>query len=293
MIADATLRVCGELEAVTIGLTRTIPKVSVIVPTCDRPEYLAEALGSIAAQTEPSFECIVVDDGSRAPAALPFDDPRFRLIRHHTNLGVAAARNTGLRTAIGEYVAFLDDDDLWAPARLDHALRHAAPGVVVVCSCGRVGSNRVDAPVLRPPLAQTILETSTPNLGAVLVPLRSCPDFDSRFAACEDLDWWLRLAPSVRPVVTTDAGWLWREHDGPRGRVGTQARIDGSLRLMAQHSQYFSDRPAAAAYRWARIGWLARAVGNRRLMCSAAARAVRLHPRPRTLARSVRVVVGR
>ena len=185
----------GALEVVTITVSVLAPRVSVIVPTYGRPEYLSEALQSIAMQTEPAFECIVVDDGSEVPARLPFLDSRFRLVRHHSNRGVAAARNTALRAATAEYVAFLDDDDLWSPTRLEEALRRATPDAVVVCAVGRVGSSRIDVPKLRPPLAETILESSPPSLGAVLVPRQICPEFDTRYEACEDLDWWLKLAP--------------------------------------------------------------------------------------------------
>lgn len=268
-------------------------KVSVIVPTHNRPEFLAEALHSVAAQTERSFECIVVDDGSAEPVRLPFADVRFRLVRSESSQGVAAARNLGIQRATGDYVAFLDDDDLWAPTRLQHALNQAKPGVVVICALGRVGSSRVDIPVLVQPLADTILNRSPPNLGAVIVARDACPEFDTRYAACEDLDWWLRLAPKVRPVVTRDAGWLWRQHDGPRGSVSAQARIDGSLHLLRHHDDYFNRHRTAAAYRWVRIGWLARASGQRSLTFRAGCRAFTAYPRLRTAARVVRMFIGK
>lgn len=267
--------------------------ISVIVPTYNRPRFLAEALRSVAAQTERSFECIVVDDGSDEPAQLIQRDSRFRLVRHETCRGVAAARNTGIEAATGDYLAFLDDDDLWTPTRLTEALPRAEPDVVVVCALGRVGSGRVDLPYLRHPLADTILDRSPPNLGAILVARSACPNFDTAYAACEDLDWWLRLAPHVRPVLTTDAAWLWRQHDGPRGTVGAQARIDGSLRLMSEHHEYFLEHPAAAAYRWIRIGWLARSLGQHGLALHAGRRAITRYPRPRTVGRAARLAIGR
>lgn len=92
------------------------PEVSVVVPSYNSGHFLEWTLASIAAQTFKNFECIVVDDCSTddsiAKAKKHFSDPRFRLIRHKMNVGLSGARNTGLRAARGEFVAFLDADDL-------------------------------------------------------------------------------------------------------------------------------------------------------------------------------------
>ncbi|MBI4259617.1 MAG: glycosyltransferase family 2 protein, partial [Actinobacteria bacterium] len=97
------------------------PLFSVIVPTHGRPAYLAEALASVAAQTIEDWEAVVVDDASPEPVEVP-DDPRFRLVRRDENGGPGAARNSGLAAATGRYIAFLDDDDLFTPDRLEVAL---------------------------------------------------------------------------------------------------------------------------------------------------------------------------
>ena len=95
-----------------------MPLVSVIVPTFQRPEFLQAALGSVLRQTVKDFEVLVVDDGSAmdlAPLVNALDDGRIRYLRHESNRGEAAARNTGIRGARGDYLAFLDDDDEWFP----------------------------------------------------------------------------------------------------------------------------------------------------------------------------------
>src|SRR6476661_2260120 len=97
------------------------PTFTVIVPTYGRPEFLADALASIVAQSFADFECIVVDDASPEPASLPADS-RLRVIRREFNGGPPAARNTGIEAARGRYVAFLDDDDVWTRRRLEDAL---------------------------------------------------------------------------------------------------------------------------------------------------------------------------
>ncbi len=99
------------------------PLVSVVVPTYNRAYCLPRTVDSALAQTHPSVEVIIVDDGSTDDtsdlvAARYGDDARVRLIRR-TNGGVSAARNTGLGDARGDYVALLDSDDVWEPWKLE------------------------------------------------------------------------------------------------------------------------------------------------------------------------------
>jgi CDP-glycerol glycerophosphotransferase len=103
------------------------PRVSVVVPIYNVGPYLAPCLGSIASQSLKNLEVIVVDDGStdESPAiARNFvdRDPRFRLV-HQDNAGLGAARNTGLAHATGEFLAFVDGDDLLPPEAYGSLLR--------------------------------------------------------------------------------------------------------------------------------------------------------------------------
>lgn len=271
----------------------TAPRVSVVVPTFGRPEFLAEALTSVARQTMGDLECIVVDDGSPGPVSLPFADGRFRLVRHEQNLGIAAARNTGLSAATGEYVAFLDDDDLWTERRLELALADVRPGVIAVCAAGRVGSDRVDVAQVVEPSSCTVMDRNPPSMGSTLLLRSECLPFDPRYRACEDLDWWVRMSRTSRVSAGSGVGWLWRRHSNVRAGHGAQARIDGSLLLLADHADFFGERPRALAYRWIRIGWLSRGVGDNAGARRAALRAVRASPVPRTVARAARLLVGR
>ena len=103
-----------------------MPAISVVIPTFNRVDSLARAVDSVLAQTVGDFEVIVVDDApSETTARLVRDHPdeRVRLVRHEENRGVAAARNTGIAAAAGSYIGFLDDDDVWLPAKLERQLR--------------------------------------------------------------------------------------------------------------------------------------------------------------------------
>lgn len=98
-----------------------VPRVSVIVPTSNRSALLRRAVGSILAQTLGDFEIIIVDDASiddTQQVVKAFGDDKIRYVRHHAKKGAAAARNTGIVSSRGKYIAFLDDDDEWFPEKL-------------------------------------------------------------------------------------------------------------------------------------------------------------------------------
>src|SRR5918995_1163359 len=104
-----------------------MPLVTVVVPTRNRPRLLQRTLQSILAQQAlADLEVIVVDDGSWPNGAPePATDARVRVVRHQTRAGVAAARNRGIALARGRWIAFCDDDDVWAPDKLVRQLEVA------------------------------------------------------------------------------------------------------------------------------------------------------------------------
>ena len=111
--------------------------VSCVIPVFNGERYLSEAISSVFGQTHSSIEIIVVDDGStdRTPRILEEMGGRIRSARQ-ANAGPAAARNRGIEMARGDYVAFLDADDLWLPAKTETQLRcfERNPGVAVCTS---------------------------------------------------------------------------------------------------------------------------------------------------------------
>jgi glycosyltransferase involved in cell wall biosynthesis len=95
---------------------------SVIIPAFRGGRHLEAAIQSVLTQTCKDLELVVVDDASPdgvAEVVGLFSDPRLRLLRHDMNRGASAARNTGIRASRGDVVAFLDQDDLYDPARLE------------------------------------------------------------------------------------------------------------------------------------------------------------------------------
>ena len=103
-----------------------MPAVSIIIPTYNRGHVLGRAIQSVLAQTYQDFDLIIIDDGSTDETeklVKSFNSEMIRYIRHNENKGPAAARNTGIQLASGDYIAFLDSDDEWMPEKLEKQMR--------------------------------------------------------------------------------------------------------------------------------------------------------------------------
>lgn len=113
-------------------------RTSVILPVFNSEATVERAVRSVLSQTDRDFELLIIDDGSSdgsADVLAAVSDARVSILRHSENRGISAARNTGLKHARGDFIAFLDADDEWAPSFLwrMHASRGDAEAVV----CGR------------------------------------------------------------------------------------------------------------------------------------------------------------
>lgn len=123
------------------------PLFSVILPTYNRAAQLQEAIQSVLHQTFEEFELLVVDDASTDDTQKVIeriDGVRVRYLLHSTNRGASAARNTGIREAQGDFLAFLDSDDRWHPTKLEKQVEklRRVPSEVGVIYCGTRTLNR-------------------------------------------------------------------------------------------------------------------------------------------------------
>lgn len=121
---------------------QTLPTVSVVIATYNRASLVPRAIASVLRQTFQDFEIIVVDDGSpdnTKEVVTSIADLRIRYIRHEKNKGLPAGRNTGIRAALGEYIAFLDDDDQWREDKLEKQVSAMATYDAVVCAAQASG----------------------------------------------------------------------------------------------------------------------------------------------------------
>lgn len=183
--------------------------VSVIIPCYNRLEQTISAARSALVQTVSPLEVIIVDDASSDQTS-EFDftsiDKRVRSVRHHTNQGGGAARNSGLDAAAGEWVALLDSDDLWVPDKLERQFAKlndplkldlfAAANVLMVIDGKPIGPYNKFPPRKHEPISEFFLihggtfQTSTLLLPTVTA--RKCR-FDPRLRRHQDWDFVLRL----------------------------------------------------------------------------------------------------
>jgi glycosyltransferase involved in cell wall biosynthesis len=188
------------------------PTVSVVIPTYNQASLLPEAIASVCAQQWPNLEIIVVDDGSTDDTQKVLNqlssERSLRWFRQN-NAGAAAARNRGIHAATGEWIAFLDADDFWLPAKLaiqfEQLEKHGADFSFTNSRLRFENGHESElrCPIVERPLFHQLL---TGNLfGTPTVVLRkSCFDrvglFDEQLRTGEDWDMWLRLASTFTHV---------------------------------------------------------------------------------------------
>jgi glycosyltransferase involved in cell wall biosynthesis len=191
-----------------------VPQVSVVVPTLGRP-LLALALRSALGQRGVDLEVIVVDDGSGGrprPLLERIGDPRVRMLGHDRRRGIAAARNTGVAEAHGAWVAFLDDDDLWAPDKLARQLDRAQAEGRDWVYAGAVGvddRHRVlhvepsigPEEVVRRLPRRNVVPAGSSNVAVRAAALAAAGPFDTGLHSTEDWDLFIRLARRGPPAA--------------------------------------------------------------------------------------------
>lgn len=185
-------------------MTRNL--VSVIIPTRNRATMVREAVESVLAQKDAPYELIVVDDGSEdnTPRLLAAYGDTVRILRREGPGGVSAARNLGIMAARGEWIAFLDSDDLWLPGKLRAQLDYfKLQPDMPICQTEEIwihkGRRRNPKRYHAKPSGwcfERLLERCLVSPSAVMLH-RSLFDevglFDESLPACEDYDMWLRI----------------------------------------------------------------------------------------------------
>lgn len=186
-----------------------MPKVSVIVPAYNQAKYLKQTLNSVLNQTYNDWECVIVNDGSTdntAKIAKNYvkKDKRFKYI-YQKNKGLAGARNTGIKTSQGEYIGFLDSDDLWKPSMLEKTVTFLAGNhktSIVSGAWSYVDKNgklisRKNGPAKCENYLVELLFGNLFPVHALLIKKAvfiDCGFFDSSLPSSEDWDMWLRVA---------------------------------------------------------------------------------------------------
>ena len=265
---------------------RSPTTVSVVVPTHDRSQMLQACVRSVLAQEDVDLELIVVDDGSsdETQATLAgIGDSRLSVIKHERSRGVAAARNAGIRAARGRWVAFLDDDDLWAPTKLVRQVQAGEDAAAGFVYCGAVvfsdGTDTVvpDRPVPSPDSVLRRCRSGNPFPGGASAQiarrdlLESTGGFDEKLRRIADWDMWIRLIQRA-PVAAVDevlVGYRFHELNMTLGNPGpwlaelalvrTKCQCDDQHRDVAidgvGFSYWLAQNQRRAGHRW-RAAWV-------------------------------------
>lgn len=204
-----------------------MPKVSVHIPCYNGEKYIAEALQSVLDQTFHDFEIIVVNDGStdRTEDIIKgFCDERIKYY-YQENIGLARTRNRQLELSNGELIAFLDQDDLWLPRKLEKQipLFEKNPDVGLVSSdtifFDITGKEQQIYKKQKPPRGRVFRQLLTRNfLGLVSVVIRRnvldnlSESFDNRFTASSDIDLFLRICHDYEFDYVDEPLAKWRMH---------------------------------------------------------------------------------
>lgn len=206
----------------------THPRVTVVIPTKDRVALLRTTLRTILGQRGVELEIVIVDDGSspdNAAAIAALQDETVRIIRNGTSRGVAAARNQGIDAARAELVAFCDDDDLWAPSKLETQIaaltdtgRDWAYTGAVKFEQGPTIWQYMPAPtpaqVLSDLANRCIIPAGASNVVADRNALEAVGGFDEGLSHLADWDLWLKLLEHGVPASVPGIYVGYRLHPG-------------------------------------------------------------------------------
>lgn len=220
---------------------KVTPLVSVVIPAYNGARYIAEAVESVYKQSYDNWELIVIDDGSTDNTRAVLD-PYMARIRYsyQENKGTPAARNAGVAEAKGELIAFLDNDDLWLPEKLELQVQAIQrwPECALVFTDGKIFSDRgirrhsvisrrldewirecrtADPLVIKGWLTREFYYLNHISSASSVLVSRECIEsigsFDETIDVADDYDLWLRIALRYPVLFLPSCLYLWRERD--------------------------------------------------------------------------------
>lgn len=248
---------------------RDDPLVTVVIPTWNRCRLVAEAVASVVVQGYRNRELIVVDDGSTDDTVRRLEEfglPNLTIVRSPHTGHLGRLRNLGVRAGAGEFVAFLDSDDLWCPTKLERqmaALQGSRAGwsyceYALVSETGRrLPLRSGKAPAISGRIVRALLTEETGVCPCTLVVRRTLYDAiggfreDDRIPYRGDVDIALRLARNSEAIAVAETLALVREHSG---------RMTRDIATPHEHSAvvyelFLRDEPDKELRRLAKQGW--------------------------------------
>ena len=272
---------------------RTVPRVSVVIPTHNRSGFLRRAVRSVLGQTFQDFEIVIVDDASSddtREVVASLGDPRIRYFRHEHNRRIAGARNTGVSNSTGEYIAFLDDDDEWRRDKLEKQvdmLDTSAPTVgAVYAAFARVDVAsgevvNISQVVKRGHILHDLCSRNWVGTASTVCVRRRCFEevglFDESVAFGEEYDMWIRIAHrfDFRYIDEVLVGYGLHARRLSRN---FDVMMNGLKRQLAKYDTFFASDPVNHSRRYMSLGRLCCYSGNARAGRRAFWKAIKLWP---------------
>jgi glycosyltransferase involved in cell wall biosynthesis len=283
-------------------------KVSVIIPADNAMNYLPATLKSVLQQTFIDFEVLIVGDGNTDHLLEWTDllvDPRVKLIFQKAQ-GIAAARNTGVAEAQGEYIAFLDTDDLWESTKLEKQVNYLEDNPKIglvhtnivlvnwqVKSLDRITTFNAEDDALKQLLEQNAVMTSSVMVRSSC--LKTVGEFDINLRSSEDWDMWVRIAARYPCAVIKEPLVYYRE-DTKNTKKNWQI-LEQDLQLLERVFQSVSKELVSLknrSYGYANINlaWKALRNGDRQQARYFQKQAIAFHPRLRYSTQCIRLNIA-
>ncbi|MEW5860942.1 MAG: glycosyltransferase [Cyanobacteriota bacterium] len=275
-------------------------KISVIVPTLNAERTILRTIKSVLQQTFPNYELIVINDGSsdRTLELLnTIEDPRVKIFSY-SNGGLPVARNRGISHATGNFITFLDADDLWTPDKLELQFialqQHPEAGVVYswtqfMDNQGKYFHGGKSVFFKGNVYANLLLGNFIDSGSNVLIrrqAIESVGEFDPTLASCEDWDYWLRLAARWPFVVVPKPQILYRQSSGAMSsKIEVMKKyhlivVERAFQAAPPELQYLKNRSLANIYQFLAHLCLTRipGAGGAKQAADNLKSAIRLHP---------------
>jgi len=254
----------------------------VVIPTRNRHDLLERAIKSVEAQELPVHEIIVVDEASEPPVDKKAG--ATTIIRHSSPRGPGAARNVGAEHATGDIIAFLDDDDMWLPAKtalVSRAFEEITDAGAVFHAVAFKPPRDPTQPslkILDEPVKRMLLARPPHPSGlAVTADLMSRVRFDEQIPGAADLDFNIRIAEMSLVVEIEEVLALHGSRPMGGSDVSIDRRIEGRLFMRQRHSKYFED-PEVSRHHEYRLGHLYRRSGQKSKALSSFSRLLLSNP---------------
>ncbi len=236
--------------------------VSVIVPVYNRGNLVSETIDSILSQTYKNFEIILINDGSSDDslsilAAYERRFPEKIRVIDQKNQGQIIARNNGIKVARGQYIAFLDSDDLWKKDKLERQLPLFQQGVGLVYTGTEIINEKGETVRLEPAdealvgdIYGQLLVKNRMTGGTVVVTaeaLEKVGVFSQDFKAAENWDLWLRICKEYSADVVADPLIEYRVHSNNMSSDG-QLMLDAKMKIIEKHCDLKSSDPLISRF---------------------------------------------